>query len=354
MCTVARFHQIAADLASLAPHLGLSSWDALTGSDLLRAAQHLGLKANLARTSVERLALTQLPAPVLMRTPEQSLRVVILAHCDVHCELFQEVTSDPGASPVHPTIEHAEVFATQWTGELILISSRAWKAGMFAKFNFPLVHSGADQIPQAVGRSVANFLQGSALRVGFAVVLPGCDGQGAGAQGHHARCAGCWPGHRRHLQDHHQRHLSPAHPLMMMPNSATVTVEVSIAYLDLGFVNTARQIAEVKLETFRCAKYVSLQARVNIVTADAVTDEKNGSYYPAALPLAAMHKRIDGKRVNLSPGMNITPEIKTGQRRIIEFLLSSAQRVDSESLRSDRKHEKRKNAHDRIGGVTSL
>jgi hemolysin D len=42
---------------------------------------------------------------------------------------------------------------------------------------------------------------------------------------------------------------------------------------------------------------------------------------------------IDGKRVNLSPGMNITAEIKTGQRRIIEFLLSPVQRADSESLR---------------------
>ena len=44
-------------------------------------------------------------------------------------------------------------------------------------------------------------------------------------------------------------------------------------------------------------------------------------------------KVIDGKRVNLSPGMNITAEIKTGQRRIIEFLLSPVQRAGSESLR---------------------
>jgi hypothetical protein len=42
---------------------------------------------------------------------------------------------------------------------------------------------------------------------------------------------------------------------------------------------------------------------------------------------------IDGKRIALSPGMNITAEIKTGQRRIIEFLLSPVQRAGSESLR---------------------
>jgi hemolysin D len=42
---------------------------------------------------------------------------------------------------------------------------------------------------------------------------------------------------------------------------------------------------------------------------------------------------IDGKRIALSPGVNITAEIKTGQRRIIEFLLSPVQRAGAESLR---------------------
>jgi ATP-binding cassette, subfamily B, bacterial HlyB/CyaB len=136
LCTVARFHQIAADPATLAHQLGLSSSDALTASDLLRAAQHLGLKAKLARTTIERLALTPLPALALMRTPEQSLRVVILAQSDGQRVLFQEVTSEASGSAVRPTIEPAEVFATQWTGELILISSRASLAGQLAKFDF--------------------------------------------------------------------------------------------------------------------------------------------------------------------------------------------------------------------------
>ena len=42
---------------------------------------------------------------------------------------------------------------------------------------------------------------------------------------------------------------------------------------------------------------------------------------------------IDGKPIKLAPGMNITAEIKTGQRRVIEYLLSPIQRAGSESLR---------------------
>jgi hemolysin D len=111
-----------------------------------------------------------------------------------------------------------------------------------------------------------------------------------------------------------------------------VTAEVSIANQDIGFVNQG-QTAEVKLETFSFTKYGTVQATVDSVTADAVTDDKKGSYYPATLTLSQKDMLIDGKRIPLSPGMNVTAEIKTGKRRIIEFLLSPVQRMGSESLR---------------------
>ena len=81
------------------------------------------------------------------------------------------------------------------------------------------------------------------------------------------------------------RVLTSAQPLMnVVPGSPTVTAEITIANQDIGFVN-AGQMAEVKLETFPYTKYGTLQAKVDIVTADAVTDEKKGSYYPATFTL---------------------------------------------------------------------
>jgi len=120
--------------------------------------------------------------------------------------------------------------------------------------------------------------------------------------------------------------------MIVVPDTAQVTAEVSVANQDIGFVN-AGQVVEVKLETFPYTKYGTVPATVSIVTADAVTDEKKGSYYPATLAFARKDMLIDGKRVALSPGMNITAEIKTGHRRIIEYLLSPVLRAGSESLR---------------------
>jgi hemolysin D len=126
--------------------------------------------------------------------------------------------------------------------------------------------------------------------------------------------------------------VTSAQPLMVVvPDSSQVTAEVSIANQDIGFVNQG-QIAEVKLETFSFTKYGTVHATVDTVTADAVTDEKKGSYYPATLTLGQKDMLIDGKRIPLSPGMNVTAEIKTGKRRVIEFLLSPVQRAGSESL----------------------
>jgi len=74
-------------------------------------------------------------------------------------------------------------------------------------------------------------------------------------------------------------------------------------------------------------------ATVQLVTADAVTDEKRGAIFPARLVLSASRIDVDGKQIRLSPGMNVTAEIKTGQRRVIEYLLSPIQRAGGEGLR---------------------
>ncbi|MDR7308814.1 HlyD family type I secretion periplasmic adaptor subunit [Rhodoferax saidenbachensis] len=120
--------------------------------------------------------------------------------------------------------------------------------------------------------------------------------------------------------------------MVVVPDSNQVTAEVSIANQDIGFVNPT-QGAEIKLETFSFTKYGTVKATVDNVSADAVTDEKKGSYYPATLTLEKKDMLIDGKHIAISPGMNVTAEIKTGKRRIIEFLLSPVQRAGSESLR---------------------
>ena len=127
--------------------------------------------------------------------------------------------------------------------------------------------------------------------------------------------------------------VTEAQPLMVIvPDGAQVTAEVTLDNKDIGFVNTSQE-ATIKLETFPYTRYGTVNATVKTVTADAVNDEKRGAIFPVTLNLGSTTIDVDGRPIKLSPGMNLTAEIKTGKRRIVEFLLSPVQRATSESLR---------------------
>jgi hemolysin D len=120
--------------------------------------------------------------------------------------------------------------------------------------------------------------------------------------------------------------------MIVVPKDAEVTAEVALENKDVGFVQ-AGQPAEVKLETFPFSRYGTVQATVARLSADAVTDEKRGAIFPATLKLDKTHLDVDGKRIALAPGMNLSAEIKTGKRRVIDYLLSPVQRAADESLK---------------------
>jgi hemolysin D len=127
--------------------------------------------------------------------------------------------------------------------------------------------------------------------------------------------------------------VTPAQVLMVIvPKDAQVSAEVIVDNKDIGFVN-AGQTAQIKLETFPFTRYGTVPATVKSVVADAVNDEKKGAIFPATLTLGQAAIDVDGKRISLSPGMNITAEIKTGKRRVIEYLLSPVQKAVGESLK---------------------
>jgi hemolysin D len=120
--------------------------------------------------------------------------------------------------------------------------------------------------------------------------------------------------------------------MVVVPDEASITAELALDNKDVGFVRKG-QPAEIKLETFTYTRYGTVPATVKSVSADAVNDEKKGAVFPVTLELAEHSLDVDGKRIRLAPGMNLTAEIKTGERRVIEYLLSPLQRRVNESLR---------------------
>jgi hemolysin D len=148
--------------------------------------------------------------------------------------------------------------------------------------------------------------------------------------------------------------VTPAQQLMLVvPADSKLEAEAMISNRDIGFVN-AGQSAEVKIDTFNFTRYGLLQGKVVSVSRDAIVREKPAQpgaakaggaasessepdgqelLYSARVALDQTQMQVEDKLVNLAPGMAVTVEIKTGTRRIIEYLMSPLLRYRQESLR---------------------
>lgn len=126
--------------------------------------------------------------------------------------------------------------------------------------------------------------------------------------------------------------VTPAQPLMIVvPAESPVEVEAYLSNQDVGFVHKG-QLVEIKVETFSFTKYGTLDGEVISVSSDAIQDEKLGLVFAVRIKLKKNSLWVDGNKMNLTPGMAVTTEIKTTQRRVIEYFLDPLKRHVSESL----------------------
>lgn len=146
--------------------------------------------------------------------------------------------------------------------------------------------------------------------------------------------------------------VTPAQPLaVVVPVASPIEIEAMLANRDIGFVH-AGQEAAIKVETFNFTRYGLIDGSVTSVSRDAVTNvgpqrRANGEAmttsvdepkddapkYVARIALDQTRMTIDGHEEQLTPGMAVTVEIKTGSRRIISYLLSPLERQGREALR---------------------
>jgi hemolysin D len=142
--------------------------------------------------------------------------------------------------------------------------------------------------------------------------------------------------------------------MMIVPTDSRLEVEAMLQNRDVGFVSPGQE-AQVKIDTFNFTKYGLLHSKVVNVSHDAIvrdkpadksnstksqaslsdTSEPEGQQfvYAAKVALDSAKLEVEGRMVDLAPGMAVTVEIKTGSRRVIEYVLSPLLRYKQESLR---------------------
>ena len=148
--------------------------------------------------------------------------------------------------------------------------------------------------------------------------------------------------------------VTPAQALLVVvPADSHLEIEAMVSNRDIGFIHVGQE-AEMKVDTFNFTRYGLIQGRVLSVSQDAITrdkpqdkstDQPAGAttttsepkgqelIYAARISLDRTRMQVEENLVNLSPGMAVTVEIKTGTRAVIGYLLSPLLRYKQESLR---------------------
>ena len=116
--------------------------------------------------------------------------------------------------------------------------------------------------------------------------------------------------------------VTPAQQLMVIvPQAHQLEVEAMIENKDIGFVKEGQSV-EMKIEAFPFTLYGLIDGQVLSVSDDAVPLENGGLVYATRVSMNRSTMRVGDRQIHLSPGMALSMEIKTGQRRLIEFFLS--------------------------------
>lgn len=120
--------------------------------------------------------------------------------------------------------------------------------------------------------------------------------------------------------------------MIIVPEEESLEVQVMLGNQDIGFVQKD-MAAEIKIHTFPFTKYGLIDATVTHISDDAIIDEKLGLVYTMHLKMHKSTIRVEAKDVKLISGMAVTAEVKTTQRRVIEYFLSPLLRYKQESIR---------------------
>lgn len=143
--------------------------------------------------------------------------------------------------------------------------------------------------------------------------------------------------------------------LVVVPSGGTIEIEALVQNKDVGFV-TPGQHATVKVDAFPFTRYGTLDGTVVRVSRDAI-DERDASgssdslsvargsgvspvsgtprtqnlVFPVTVELVRDTIVTESGDVRLSPGMTATVEIRTGSRRVIDYVLAPVRETVSQA-----------------------
>ncbi len=114
------------------------------------------------------------------------------------------------------------------------------------------------------------------------------------------------------------------------PSGGALLIEARASPADRGALQTGHP-ARIRVAAFDYTLYGTLEARITEISADSLQDERGERFFRVALEVDAKSLAAFGQAV--TPGMTVLADVVTGQRTVLQYLLSPVRGLASTAFR---------------------
>jgi adhesin transport system membrane fusion protein len=118
----------------------------------------------------------------------------------------------------------------------------------------------------------------------------------------------------------------------IVPLEDTLVIEAKIKPSDIAFLRPDQK-AKVKFTAYDFTIYGGLEAKLEHISADSITDERGNSYYLVRLRTNKNYLGPESDPLPIIPGMIATVDIVTGRKTILAYMLKPVLRAKYMALR---------------------
>ncbi len=119
--------------------------------------------------------------------------------------------------------------------------------------------------------------------------------------------------------------------IAIVPSEDTLLLEAKVLPRDIAFLRPGQQ-ALVKFTAYDFAIYGGLEATLEHIGADSITDDKGNSYFLVRVRTKNAYLEENGKRLPIIPGMMAEVDILTGKKTVLTYLLKPVLRAKASAL----------------------
>ena len=121
--------------------------------------------------------------------------------------------------------------------------------------------------------------------------------------------------------------------LEIVPTGSELIVETRIDPKDIAEIVEGQDV-KISLTAYDPSRYGRIDGKVSSISADAITDQKNGSqYYLVDVTINGILYESDGSEVTILPGMVASIDVLSGKRTILEYFWQPIARTKDRALK---------------------